>query len=85
MCAGIEFDNLHPVKDKFRQYQLGVCGQYLHCGGIECGVGGVKEDILMTFFDMISFAKLFSQVASGNMAMSDMEIIHLYPRLCNRG
>ena len=28
----------------------------------------------MTFFDMISFAKLFSQVASGNMAMSDMEM-----------
>lgn len=28
----------------------------------------------MTFFDMISFAKLFSQVASGNMAMSDIEI-----------
>ena len=27
----------------------------------------------MTFFDMISFAKLFSQVASGNMAMSDAE------------
>ena len=28
----------------------------------------------MTFFDMISFAKLFSQVVSGNMAMSDMEM-----------
>lgn len=28
----------------------------------------------MTFFDMISFAKLFSQVASGNMTMSDMEM-----------
>lgn len=28
----------------------------------------------MTFFDMISFAKLFSQVASGNMTMSDAEM-----------
>ena len=28
----------------------------------------------MTFFDMISFAKLFSQVASGNMTMSDAEL-----------
>ena len=28
----------------------------------------------MTFFDIIFFAKLFSQVASGNMAMSDMEM-----------
>lgn len=28
----------------------------------------------MTFFDMISFAKLFSQVVSGNMAMSDAEM-----------
>lgn len=28
----------------------------------------------MTFFDMISFAKLFSRVASGNMSMSDAEM-----------
>ena len=28
----------------------------------------------MTFFDMISFAKLFSQVASGNMTISDVEM-----------
>lgn len=28
----------------------------------------------MTFFDMISFAKLFSRVASGNMTMSDAEM-----------
>ena len=28
----------------------------------------------MTFFDMISFAKLFSRVASGNMTMSDVEM-----------
>ena len=28
----------------------------------------------MTFFDMISFAKLFSQVTSGNMTMSSVEM-----------
>lgn len=28
----------------------------------------------MTFFDMICFAKLFSQVFSGNMTLSDMEM-----------
>ena len=28
----------------------------------------------MTFFGMISFAKLFSRVASGNMTMSDAEM-----------
>ena len=28
----------------------------------------------MTFFDMVSFAKLFSRVASGNMSMSDLEM-----------
>ncbi len=28
----------------------------------------------MTFFDMISFAKLFSRVANGNMTMSDTEM-----------
>ncbi len=28
----------------------------------------------MTFFDMISFAKLFSRTASGNMSMSDAEM-----------
>ena len=28
----------------------------------------------MTFFDLVSFAKLFSRVASGNMSMSDAEM-----------
>lgn len=28
----------------------------------------------MTLFDLISFAKLFSRVASGNMTMSDAEM-----------
>lgn len=28
----------------------------------------------MTFFDMISFAKLFSRIASGNLTMSDAEM-----------
>ena len=28
----------------------------------------------MTFFDMVSFAKLFSRVAGGNMTMSDAEM-----------
>ena len=28
----------------------------------------------MTFFDMISFEKLFSRVASGNLTMSDAEM-----------
>lgn len=28
----------------------------------------------MTFFDIISFAKLFSHIASRNMTISDMEI-----------
>ncbi len=28
----------------------------------------------MTFYDLISFAKLFSRIASGNMTMSDAEM-----------
>jgi len=33
-----------------------------------------EEDTILTFSDMISFAKLFSQIANGNIAMSDAEM-----------
>lgn len=32
------------------------------------------EDKVVTFYDLISFAKLFSRVANGSMTMSDAEM-----------